>query len=149
MKTMKIIVTVATISTGLSAALVAHADVTNPAVIARTDAMKAIGGGMKTLSGMAKGEIDFDAAKADAALATIVEKGMTLPTLFEPNETDPETEAKPAIWENWDDFVKKSENLVAAAKGVGSISEQGAVGAALGQIGGTCKACHDDYRVKK
>ncbi|MCK0125966.1 cytochrome c [Gelidibacter sp. F2691] len=131
------------------AGVAAHADATNPTVIKRMEAMKAIGGSMKTLSGMAKGEMEFDATKANAAVATIAEKGMTVPALFEANEADPATEALPAIWENWDDFVKKSENMVMAAKGVAEISDQGAIGAALGQIGGTCKACHDDYRVKK
>ncbi|SMR81889.1 Cytochrome c556 [Aliiroseovarius halocynthiae] len=135
------------LSTSVAGAI-AHADATNPAVIKRMEAMKAIGGSMKTLAGMAKGEMAFDAAKANAAVATISEQGMMVPALFEANETDPETEALPAIWENWDDFVKKSDDMVMAAKGVPEIADQGAIGAALGQIGGTCKACHDDYRKK-
>ncbi|MCK0140899.1 cytochrome c [Aliiroseovarius sp. F20344] len=149
MKFAKQISIAATALTVSVASVTAHADATNPAVIKRMEAMKAIGGSMKTLSGMAKGEMDFDAAKANAAVATIAEKGMMVPALFEANEADPATEALPAIWENWDDFVKKTDNMVMAAKGVSEIADQGAIGAALGQIGGTCKACHDDYRKKK
>lgn len=126
----------------------AHSDATNPAVIKRMEVMKAIGASMKTLSGMAKGEMAFDAGKANAAVATIAEKGMTAPALFKANESDHATEALPAIWENWDDFVKKSDTMVMTAKGIDKISDQEALGAALGQIGGTCKACHDDYRKK-
>lgn len=148
---MKLINTIGTAALAVTASVAsvsAHADATNPAVIKRMDAMKAIGGSMKTLSGMAKGEMDFDAAKANTAVAAIVEKGMMVPALFEANEADPATEALPAIWEKWDDFVKSADNMVMAAKAVGEITEQGAIGAALGQIGGTCKACHDDYRKK-
>lgn len=129
-----------------AAPLAAHDDVKNPVVLERMKTMEAIGAGMKTLVGMAKGEIAFDAAKADAAVAAIAEHGAMAPAKFEANETDPATEALPAIWENWDDFVKKNEDMVMAAKSVGAIADQGALGAALGQIGGTCKACHRDYR---
>ncbi|WP_424938901.1 c-type cytochrome [Aliiroseovarius sp. S253] len=148
MKTARILALASLISITMAGSLAAHADATNPVVIKRMEAMKAIGGSMKTLSGMAKGEMAFDAAKANAAVAIIAEKGLPVPALFEANETDPATEALPAIWENWDDFVKKSEDMVMAAKGVAEITEQGALGAVLGQIGGTCKACHDDYRKK-
>lgn len=126
----------------------AHDDVKNPAVKARMMAMEAIGGGMKTLAGMAKGEMAFDSAKAEAAMATIAAEGMKVPALFEANETDPKSEALPPIWENWDDFVKKSEDMVMAAKGNADLPDQASLGAALGKVGGTCKACHSDYRKK-
>ncbi|WP_371169517.1 c-type cytochrome [Aliiroseovarius sp. 2305UL8-7] len=134
------------VSIPMATAIQAHQDATNPVVIERMKTMEAIGGAMKTLAGMAKGEMAFDAAKADAAVATIAENGMMVPEKFMANETDPATEALPAIWENWDDFVKKSEDMVMAAKSVGPITDEASLGAALGQIGGTCKACHRDYR---
>ncbi|WP_298561616.1 cytochrome c [uncultured Aliiroseovarius sp.] len=148
MKTARIFAFASLASLTIAGGLAAQTEPTNPTVIKRSETMKAIGGSMKTLAGMAKGEMAFDADKANAAVATIVEKGMTVPAVFEANETDPATEALPAIWENWDDFAKKADDLVMAAKGVAEITEQGAIGAALGQIGGTCKACHDDYRKK-
>lgn len=119
---------------------------TNPVVIERMKTMEAIGAGMKTLVGMAKGEIAFDADAANAAVAAIAEHGEQVPAKFEANETDPASEALPGIWENWDDYVQKNQDMIVAAKAVGTIEEQGALGAALGQIGGTCKACHRDYR---
>ncbi|WP_424942469.1 c-type cytochrome [Aliiroseovarius crassostreae] len=126
----------------------AHDDVKNPAVKARMMTMETIGGGMKVLAGMAKGEMEFDSAKAEAAMATIASEGMKVPALFEANETDPKSEALPAIWENWDDFVKKSEDMVMAAKANATLPDQGTLGASLGKVGGTCKACHDEYRKK-
>lgn len=148
MKIVKQLTLAATALTISAFGAVAETEATNPTVIKRMDSMKALGGSMKTLSGMAKGEMAFDATKANAAVAMIAEQGMMVPALFEANEEDPATEALPAIWENWDDFVAKNDDMVVAAKGVGEIADQGAIGAALGQIGGTCKACHDDYRKK-
>lgn len=140
--------TLAAVLTGaiLSTAAIAHADVSNPAVAARMDAMKAIGGSMKTLGDMAKGATDFDAAAAQAALDTVAAKAAEVPALFEAQETDPESEAKPEIWTNWDDFVSKAQAMQAAAEGA-SIGSAADIGPAMGALGGTCKACHSDYRM--
>ena len=147
------LITTATIGLALSVAAfstaaLAHEDVKNPVVKTRMMAMKAIGGSMKTLVGMAKGEMAFDAEKANAAMAVIAEKSAMAAPLFEANETDPESEALPAIWENWDDFVKKMDDLTVASKANMTLADAGSVGAALGQVGGACKACHSDYRKK-
>ena len=138
-----------TISAPLAAPLFAHSDVKNPVVMERMKTMEAIRGGMKTLGDMAKGETRFDAEKAAAALATIAKNGELVPEKFKAKEMDPASEALPAIWDNFDDFVEKTEDMVMATKSVGTISDKAALGAALGQIGGTCKACHRDYREKK
>ncbi|SMX30654.1 c-type cytochrome [Actibacterium lipolyticum] len=132
---------------GVSAA-VAHSKVQNEAVKARMESMSAIGSSMKALGKMAKGEANFDAGRAELAVATIVEQAEAVPALFKAPETDPETEAKPEIWSNWDDFVAKSEALVGVAQSVDTNSLTG-VQAGLGKIGGTCKACHSDYRISK
>ncbi|MCK0139806.1 cytochrome c [Aliiroseovarius sp. F47248L] len=137
-----------TISVPLTAPLFAHSEVKNPVVMERMKTMEAIRDGMKTLGDMAKGKVPFDADKATAAAAIIAESAEQVPQKFEANEMDPASEALPAIWESFDDFVQKSNDMVIAAKSVGTISNESALGAALGQIGGTCKACHRDYRAK-
>lgn len=133
----------ATLAFGASA----HADVENPAVKARMAAMKTIGGSMKTLGGMAKGAVAFDAAKAQAAVDAIAEQAELIPALFEANETDPKSEAAPAIWTNYDDFLKKTDMLKTAASV--TLASQADLGPAMGGLGGSCKACHTDYRIKK
>lgn len=125
---------------------VAHSDATNPAVIARMDAMKAIGGAMKTLSTMAKGEMAFDAGAANAALATMAAKAAEAPALFQAQEDDPESDAADEIWTNWDDFVAKAGALEAAAKGA-NVATADDLGPAMGAVGGTCKACHQAYKL--
>ncbi|MBU2866130.1 c-type cytochrome [Pacificibacter marinus] len=143
---MKKILTASAVLISLSIGAVAHAEVENQAVADRMAAMKAIGGSMKTLGDMAKGATEFDVAVAQAAVDTLEAQSEALPALFEAQETDPESEAKPEIWTNWDDFVAKSNSLNAAAAAI-TITDAASVGAALGAVGGSCKDCHSEYRM--
>lgn len=136
----------ATAALFLGTAVFAHAEVSNPAVKARMDAMKAIGGAMKTLSTMAKGEAEFSAEAANAALAIMAEQAAAVPALFEAQEDDPESDAADEIWTNWDDFVAKAKALETAASSA-NIAGPDDIGAAMGAVGGTCKACHSDYKL--
>jgi cytochrome c556 len=120
----------------------AHEDVKNETVKARMMAMSAIGGAMKTVGV----KVAFDAEAAAAAVAVMEAQSAKVPALFEAQEGDPKSEAKPEIWTNWDDFVAKSNALNAAAKAADTSSVE-ALGASLGALGGACKACHTAYRL--
>jgi cytochrome c556 len=138
------IAAVLVLGTAASAAFAAAQD---PDVIARKEAMGLIGSNVKKLTQMTKGEIDFDAAAAQASFALIAEKAATVPVLFEPqSNTDPESEAKDAIWENWDDFVAKANDLKLAADAGATVDSPQALGAAMGGLGGACKECHSVYK---
>ncbi|MEP6065374.1 MAG: cytochrome c [Paracoccaceae bacterium] len=128
-------------------AVLAHSGVKNPAVQARMHAMSIIGGDMKTLGLMAKGEKEFDAEAAKAALREIAEHAAKAPDLFRANEDDPKSEAKPAIWENFEDFTTKAGALENVALGLStSIASVDDLGPAMAALGDTCKSCHSDYR---
>lgn len=61
-----------------------------------------------------------------------------------------DTEALPAIWEKPAEFKKAHQNFVAASSTMITLAEEGdaaAVGAHMKELGGTCKACHDNFRV--
>jgi cytochrome c556 len=61
------------------------------------------------------------------------------------------TRALPAIWEDRADFRSKLEGLQAAASGLREAAEEGdmeAVGAALQEVGQTCRDCHTTYRAR-
>lgn len=135
----------------LSASVVlAHGGVKNPAVMARMDGMSAIADGMKALGAMAKGAVAFDAGAADAAVATIADHAARIPALFEAEESDPKSEAKPEIWADFGDFTDKAGALTDVANGLsGAIRSQGDLGPAMKQLGAACKSCHADYRIKK
>ncbi|MGB0661783.1 MAG: c-type cytochrome [Mangrovicoccus sp.] len=114
-------------------------------VEARQAAMKTIGQNMKALGTMAKGAMPFDAAVANASAAAIAAEAAKISALFETQAHTGDDEALPAIWENYADFTAKGEALASAASSV-SIASKEDLGAAMGQIGGSCKACHSKYK---
>ncbi|PWL34862.1 cytochrome c [Marivita sp. XM-24bin2] len=125
----------------------AHTGVKNPAVMARMDGMKATQDGVKVPGAMVKGERSFDAEAARAAAAQIAAEAARTPDLFEAQETDPNSEALPTIWENFADFTAKSNNLETVALALStSLETEDQLRAGLGQIGAACKACHEVYR---
>jgi cytochrome c556 len=69
-----------------------------------------------------------------------------------PAGTGPEvgkTGAKPAIWQNPQDFATKLHDFQAAAAAFNTAAMSGdvnAIKAKYGDLGQTCKACHDKYR---
>lgn len=114
-------------------------------VEARMELMKMIGGATKTLGDMVKGETAFDAEEANTALQVIASNAGLAPSAFETEATNDESEALPAIWSNWEDFVSKAQALEIAADGL-EITDEASVQTALGVLGQACKACHSEYR---
>ena len=135
-----------TFAIAMSGATIHAHSVENPSVQKRMDVMKEIKGAMGVLGGMAKGAIAFDATAAGAAQNTLVEQSGMVAATFEANETDPKSEALPAIWENWDTFVELAEDLTFAAEGLDASSLDG-VRSGLGNIGASCGACHKKFRM--
>ncbi len=126
---------------------VAHQGVSNPAVMARMNAMSDISENVKTLGTMAKGQRDFDRQLARAAAANIADHAARSVDLFEAPETDPKSEALPAIWDNYADFTAKSIEMQRVAQALaGSIETLADVQAGMAPLGQTCTACHKLYR---
>ena len=139
----------ATLAAGLAlgAATFALAEASDPVVKARQDAMGMIGANTKILGQMAQGQTAFDAAAAQAAFSVISQKAAEVPSLFEVEADDPESEAKAEIWFMYDDFVTKSEALKAAADAGLGVDSPEFLGAAMGPLSGSCKACHSEYKM--
>lgn len=147
MKRLNLIAFAATLSAGIAAA---HGGVQNDAVKARMDAMSGIGSNMKILGLMAKGATPFDANAARAAAATIANHAAATPELFEAQENDPKSEAKPEIWTNFYDFTAKAGDLETVAFGLSaSIISFDDLVPAITNLGTTCKSCHAIYRQKE
>lgn len=125
---------------------VAKEGVQDPTVKARMDLMGTIGMNVKVLGDMATDKAPFDATAAAAAKEALVAASADIAAKFEPQATDPVSEAKPEIWTNWDDFVAKGEALNAAAIAIDPASLEG-IKAGMGAIGGTCRDCHSTYRM--
>ncbi len=129
----------------LAGAAFAKEGVQDPAVKARMDLMGVIAANTKVLGEMAGGKVAFNAQAAATARANLTAAAAGIPAKFEPQATDPVSDAKPDIWTNWDDFLTKSETLLAQAEALDATSLEG-VQAGMGGIGGSCKACHSAYK---
>ena len=60
-----------------------------------------------------------------------------------------ETEAKPEIWKNMDDFKSKMSDLVRETKNLSDVAKTGDEAKTRDQFkktAGACKSCHDKYR---
>ena len=119
---------------------------TQPEAQARAAVMVTIAAQTKVLGDMAGGKTAFDAAAAEAAKLELAAAAASMAEVFATEgAADPASEAAPAIWTGWDDFLAKTETLKVAAEGMDAASLDG-VKAGMGAVGGTCKACHSVYR---
>lgn len=112
------------------------------AVAARKALMREDGGIMRGLGGLA-------GAEAVAALNTVLTNYTHIPALFPEGSIVGDSKALPAIWENWDAFVAIADSGKAAATAGIAAAEAGdaaAYAAALQTLGGTCGACHQQFR---
>ncbi len=130
----------------IAGAAFAAEGVQDPQVKARQALMGVVAANTKVLGDMATGKTPFDAAAAEAAKVALAAAAAEAPAKFEPQATDPKSEAKPEIWTNWDDFVAKSEALLVGAEALDPSSLE-TVQAGMGAIGGSCRACHSAYRL--
>lgn len=129
-----------------SAAIATSAMAANP-VEDRQAAMKAIAAGMKDSSALLGA---FDAAKAKTAMASISSNAKKAKGLFPAgSDKDPKTEADPKVWQNKADFDKRLAELVTLADAAGKATSADDFKPAFQKVGGTCKGCHDVYRMKK
>ncbi|MEO1538071.1 MAG: cytochrome c [Pseudomonadota bacterium] len=129
------------------AAAVGHEGVKNPAVMARMNGMSAIASELKVIGEMAKGVTAFDAVQARAAAVAIAGHAAETPELFAAPESDPKSEALPAIWENFDDFTEKALELEAIAGDLSqTLNAREDLRPALQSLGENCSSCHKAYR---
>jgi cytochrome c556 len=93
-----------------------------------------------------------DGQEIDVALPhaeTLHRVASAVPGWFPPGSDKGKTEAKPNVWSNpagfaavSAGFATASEAFLAAVK----IGDRAAARARFGDLGATCKACHDKYR---
>ena len=109
-------------------------------------------GAAKSIGGMLKGEVDFDAGLAMESLKTWQGVGADFGGLFPAGtETGHDTEASPAIWTDragFDEELSKFNAAVDAAIKANptSLAE---LKPAAGPIFKSCKSCHEGYRVEE
>ena len=140
---------------GALTGLNAHAQFQKPedAIKYRQSAFTVLANHLGRVGAMAQGRAPFD-AKAAADNAAIVATMSKLPwaAFGEGTDKGAPTRAKPEIWKDQakvkdlaSKMMTEADKFEAAAK-TGNLDT---IKAALGPLGASCKACHDDYRADK
>jgi cytochrome c556 len=145
------------ISTVIAATAAAGAFAQSPSDVAkaRRAYFTLVGFEMSTLGAMAQGKIDYDADVASQAAKDLAAlTGYTMSDLFAPGTSNDdlpgETRAKADIWADMPGVQDKGMAFYQAVAELNDVAGNGleALQPAVGKLGGTCKACHDDYRAK-
>ena len=130
-----------------SSVVFAHSGVKDKNVKERMMLMKEMANNTKIIGQMLKGKTSFDANEAKLALERLSSLSLETPEVFKINATDPKSEAKSNIWDEFDEFTKLSQDLAEAtevlARSVGTIND---LRPALKRVSSGCKACHSKYR---
>ena len=105
------------------------------------------------IGAMTAGRVPFD-AKAAADNAVIVVEMSKLPFTAFAEGTDKglPNRAKPEVWKEAAKFKAAGEKMQAEVVKLDAAAKGGnldAIKAAVGAVGGSCKACHDDFRAEK
>ena len=130
-----------------SSIVFAHTGVKDKNVKERMTLMKEMAKNTKTIGQMLKGKTEFDANKAKLALERLSALSLETPEVFKVNATDPKSEAKLSIWDEFDKFTKLSKDLAETSIVlVNSIENIDDLRPALKSISSGCKACHNQYR---
>lgn len=151
-KSLGMLAVAGTLIMGLAAASQAQTPFRDPqaAVKYRGAVMVMLGNHFGRLAPMAKREVPFDQAVAQANV-DVVKMLADLPwPAYAPGYEG--GEARSDIWTNRDGFRQASENFQAAVRELDSATQSGdfdAFRVAFGKAGQSCKACHDDFRKKK
>ncbi|MGB2130072.1 MAG: c-type cytochrome [Marinobacterium sp.] len=102
-----------------------------------------------TMGAMVKGKMDYNADDF-ARRADIVAQLSKLPHEgFIPGSYTGETDALPAIEENWDKFEGGLNTLVEKTDALAVVAKSGdmdQIRPAFGEVGKTCKGCHDNFK---
>lgn len=134
----------------LAFALVAHA---GDPILERQELMEGMkDNALKPMVGMARGELPFDAAAVAAGLAIMADVAEQAPALFpDGSDSGHDTAARPAVWTDRSGFDAKMDEFAGAVNTARASPPQDVdqLRAALTELTGTCKGCHDDYRVEK
>lgn len=108
---------------------------------------KAIGGHMSAIAGILKREVPYGEDLEVHAAGVAALAPLTL-HLFPPGSDEGRTKARAEIWEDPVTFAGRREDFIAAATAFGDAdsADMEAFVDAFRTLGGTCKACHDDFK---
>ncbi len=137
-------IALASLAIGASAFAAAHSPIAQ-----RQAAMKAVGGEMRTLGGMAQGKVAYDDFAVISALEIMRDAVATARPLFPAgSDMGEETRAKPEIWAADSDFDARMGQLLANldAAIAAEPADLASFRPLFGAVAGGCRGCHEKYR---
>ena len=136
------------ISIGLAGAWGVGLAAENPAH-QRHEAMETVQESFKPLRAIAVKEAPFDAAVVKKNATTILEKLKEAHGLFPEGSGGGDSRAKPEIWTDRAGFDQAMKDAQAAATAMAAVTDEAGYVPAMKTLGGSCKNCHDKYRLPK
>lgn len=134
--------------------MLAHAGPAEDTVAARQGYFKLVNANVGQIAAMAKGDVEYDAAAAQTAADNLVLLAeYDKAHLFVPGTSSADVDGSRALPKIWEDFPGVQAKLADFNAAIANMDVEAGKGraemtAALGQLGGSCKGCHDDYRAK-
>jgi cytochrome c556 len=117
----------------------------------RQSVMNVMGRSFGGLNAMAKGDVPFnkDAATRNAAIVEMM-SGLPAAAFGPGNEKGAPTKADMKIWSEQDKFKAAYDKMLAEVKKLpAAAGTADSLKSQVGEVGKTCKGCHDDYRLKE
>lgn len=107
---------------------------------------------MGPMADMVKGKMAYDAAAFSKNADAMADLSKLASNGFLINSPSEDSRAKASIWENTADFDKKLQAFVEASNKLVIAAKSNSIDTikpAFGELGKSCKGCHDDYRLDK
>jgi cytochrome c556 len=106
-----------------------------------------------TMLKMGKGDLPYDQAAVDAAMAQLATEVPKIPDVFKNNPKEHVDNAtygaSQKVWENKADFDSKVPPVIKTIADLkGKIKDQASVKVAFETLNKSCNGCHEDYRLK-
>ncbi|EFO33011.1 putative cytoChrome c-556 [Roseibium sp. TrichSKD4] len=130
--------------------VVAHQGATG-VVKKRMNQMGELKEAMKAVGQMLKSDDDLNADVIAATAQAVQDNaGHHLTSLFPDGSLKKPSEARPEIWKNWTEFQRFADQLKAAGERLGKTAsgDRKDVAEAFKELGQSCKACHEKFRLK-
>lgn len=117
----------------------------------RTAAFKSFMPDFSSMKKMVAGDEAFEVEKFKAAAAQFANDAK-VPFDYFQNDPNGNGDALPAVWQQADAFKAEQDQFLAAAEKLNAAAQTGnleEIKVAFGQVGASCKSCHDTFRAPK
>jgi len=121
----------------------------------RESLMKGMGGNLKAISAVVKGESAETLDDLKRRAGEISTAAAKIPAVFKDEihvgnaPAGIDTEALPVIWSDWAKFEAAAKTLEEASAKLAASADMDAAKAGFGAVGKSCGGCHNTFRQKK